>query len=87
MTLDECRPDDLMLTVAQVAEELEVSGVQVTRYHREGILPFVSNGKAGRGEKRMTPLSAVRNFVRPKPGPKPGSTRKGKNAYAEEQQS
>jgi len=73
MILTECKPGEILLTVAQVAEELGVSGVQVTRYHRQELLPFVPNGKAGRGEKRLTPLSAVRSFVRPKPGPKPGA--------------
>jgi len=75
LALGECKPDDLLLKVAQVAEELGVSVVQVTRYHRQGLLPFVVSGKAGRGEKRLTPLSAVREFVRPKPGPRPGSKR------------
>ena len=71
---------EILLTVKQTAEEIGVSTVQVTRYHREGLLPFVSNGKRGRGESRLTPLSAARDFVRPKPGPKPQA---GGDAQAE----
>lgn len=69
--MENLKPDELLLTVQQVATELGVSHVQVTRYHREGLLPFVERGKAGRGVRRMTPCSALTDFKRPKPGPKP----------------
>lgn len=71
MGCEDMKPDELLLTVKQVAEALEVSTVTVTRYHREGLLPYVELGKAGRGVRRLTPCKALDGFVHPKPGPKP----------------
>ena len=73
MTLDDCKLGDKLLNVKQVAEELEVSVVTVTRYHRQGLLPYVVNEKAivRRGEVRLTPLSAVLAFERPAKGRPP----------------
>lgn len=66
------KPDEVFLSVKQVAETLAVSNVQVTRYHLQGLLPFVVRSTVcGRYARRLTPLSALRSFVRPKPGPKP----------------
>lgn len=62
--------DDLLLTVPQVAQELGVSPVQVTRYCRDGLLRYVEEGKAGRGVKRRIPATALQGFVRPRRGPK-----------------
>jgi len=69
--MEALRPDDLLLSVKQVAETFGVSKVQVTRYHKEGKLPFVEKGRIGCGVIRMTPLSAVKAFVRPKRGRPP----------------
>lgn len=59
-----------LLTVKEVAAALGIGEIQVRRYHKSGLLPFVENGPRGRGVQRLTRAADVRSFQRPKRGPK-----------------
>ncbi len=56
-----------LLSVADVAARLGISTQMVSYYHRQRELGYRAIGKAGRGEKRLTPTVAIEEFLRRHP--------------------
>ena len=70
--------EDKMLIVEEVANKLGAAVVSVRMWARTGRFPGARREDSPRGPYWLIPESALEGFQMSKPGPKPGSKRKGK---------
>ncbi|HKQ08329.1 MAG TPA: helix-turn-helix domain-containing protein [Blastocatellia bacterium] len=70
--------EEKMLTVEEAANKLGAAVVSVRVWARTGRFPGAQREDSPRGPYWLIPESALEGFQMSKPGPKPGSKRKGK---------